>query len=144
MLRPATNSRRLPLLLLDPHSTLGLPTKFCQVNKQLQRHESTSTPSTNFAFPLLKVRNLDAPHIGHIRILGLNSPHNRNAISRQLLTELQAQLNRIKNNDGRRGGTRVLIIASEIDEAFCAGADLKERKGMSDEEWVFPSLVTNC
>lgn len=31
-------------------------------------------------------------------------------------------------------GTRILILASEIDEAFCAGADLKERKGMGREE----------
>ena len=31
-------------------------------------------------------------------------------------------------------GIRVLTLASEVDECFCAGADLKERKGMSKEE----------
>ena len=31
-------------------------------------------------------------------------------------------------------GTRVLILASELDECFCAGADLKERMGMSGQE----------
>jgi len=33
-------------------------------------------------------------------------------------------------------GTRVLVLASEVDEAFCAGADLKERRGMSGDEYV--------
>lgn len=30
----------------------------------------------------------------------------------------------------------MLVIASEVDESFCAGADLKERKGMEMEEYV--------
>lgn len=33
-----------------------------------------------------------------------------------------------------QGTTRVLIVASELDECFCAGADLKERMGMSKQE----------
>lgn len=35
---------------------------------------------------------------------------------------------------GRGGVTRALILASDVDGAFCAGADLKERRGMSDAE----------
>ena len=35
-------------------------------------------------------------------------------------------------------GTRVLMLASEVEGVFCAGADLKERGGMSEEEYVFP------
>lgn len=31
-------------------------------------------------------------------------------------------------------GTRVLILASEVEGVFCAGADLKERRGMSGQE----------
>lgn len=38
-------------------------------------------------------------------------------------------------------GTRVLILASELDECFCAGADLKERRGMSSEEYVYPPYL---
>ena len=30
--------------------------------------------------------------------------------------------------------TRVLIVSSELDRVFCAGADLKERRSMSDDE----------
>ena len=91
---------------------------------------------------LITVRDIPAPHTGHIRILSLKSPHNRNAISRQLLSELSSEINSIKEqleDETIKGevvghGTRVLTLASEIDECFCAGADLKERRGMSREE----------
>jgi methylglutaconyl-CoA hydratase len=33
-----------------------------------------------------------------------------------------------------RGPTRALILASEVDNCFCAGADLKERMGFTAEE----------
>lgn len=32
------------------------------------------------------------------------------------------------------GPTRALILASEVESCFCAGADLKERRGMSVDE----------
>ena len=35
-------------------------------------------------------------------------------------------------------GTRVLILASEVDDCFCSGADLKERAGMSLKEYHTP------
>ena len=38
--------------------------------------------------------------------------------------------------EGQNGGTRALVIASNIDKVFCAGADLKERKTMSQAEYV--------
>ncbi len=42
-------------------------------------------------------------------------------------------------------GTRVLVVASEVDEAFCAGADLKERRGMGGEEYVYcVSIRVSC
>jgi methylglutaconyl-CoA hydratase len=40
--------------------------------------------------------------------------------------------------EGAKGSTRALILASNTDKAFCAGADLRERKGMSQEEFVSP------
>lgn len=36
----------------------------------------------------------------------------------------------------KRGPTRALIIASEVESCFCAGADLKERRTMSPDEYV--------
>jgi len=86
-----------------------------------------------------------APNVGVIKILSLNRPKARNAISRKLLEELGAEVERIHAEDthtgagadaaaARQAQTRVLIIASELDSCFCAGADLKERRTMSDSE----------
>ena len=83
--------------------------------------------------PVINVTNVPAPHCGSIRILSLNRPAARNAISRQLLAELNHQVDSI-HNEGETGATRALILASEVDSSFCAGADLKERAGFTPEE----------
>jgi methylglutaconyl-CoA hydratase len=36
-----------------------------------------------------------------------------------------------------KGPTRAVVLCSEVDSVFCAGADLKERAGMSREECVY-------
>lgn len=74
-----------------------------------------------------------APHSGNIRVLLLDRPAQRNALSRRLVSDLQRHIKHIKD-EGGVGGTRALIIASGNDAAFCAGADLKERRGMSQDE----------
>jgi methylglutaconyl-CoA hydratase len=85
--------------------------------------------------PIINVTSVPAPHCGSIRILSLNRPAARNAISRQLLAELSYQINSI-HNEGESGSTRALILASDVDSSFCAGADLKERAGFTPEEYV--------
>jgi methylglutaconyl-CoA hydratase len=43
-----------------------------------------------------------------------------------------------------RGPTRAVVLASEVDSCFCAGADLKERAGFSAEEFVsFHYILTS-
>jgi methylglutaconyl-CoA hydratase len=37
--------------------------------------------------------------------------------------------------------TRALVLASEVDSCFCAGADLKERAGFTPEEYVLLSIL---
>ena len=91
---------------------------------------SYSTPGPT---PTLKVSSIPAPHAGSIRILSLNRPKARNAISKQLLAELAREIKSI-SSEGEGGATRALIIASESDVAFCAGADLKERLTFTPEE----------
>ncbi|KAF2025529.1 ClpP/crotonase [Setomelanomma holmii] len=83
--------------------------------------------------PAINVTNVPAPHSGSIRILSLNRPAARNAISRQLLAELSHQVNSI-HHEGERGSTRALILASDVDSSFCAGADLKERATFTQED----------
>ncbi|KAL9607223.1 MAG: hypothetical protein Q9167_007841 [Letrouitia subvulpina] len=94
---------------------------------------------------ILKITDHPAPFAGHIRVIALNSPHNKNAISQELLHKLDEEIQEIdyatRNEDrawqdGEKGaklgqGTRVLIIGSAVDGAFCAGADLKERVNMT-------------
>ncbi|KAF2641592.1 ClpP/crotonase [Massarina eburnea CBS 473.64] len=96
--------------------------------RQIQRCAySTATP------PVLNVKSVPAPHCGSIRILSLNRPAARNAISRQLLSELNHHVNSI-HSEGETGATRALILASDIDTSFCAGADLKERATFTAED----------
>lgn len=63
-------------------------------------------------------------------LLGLNRPHAKNALGRQLLGELETVLRSL----GEDPSVRVVMIHSLVPGVFCAGADLKERAGMSPEE----------
>ncbi|SPO27550.1 related to Enoyl-CoA hydratase [Ustilago trichophora] len=69
----------------------------------------------------------------------LNRPGARNAISRALLQEvtgcLRVLLRKISNPSVAEPLPRVLILRAN-GPTFCAGADLKERKGMSETEVV--------
>jgi len=86
------------------------------------------------ASPVLRIQSHPAPHSGTIKVLLLDRPEARNALSRQLVSELGKQID-IIDAEGGQGSTRALIIASNVDTAFCAGADLKERRGWTQEEY---------
>ena len=57
-----------------------------------------------------------------IATITLDSQHNRNALSRQLVGELGERLDEIESTAGIR-----VIVLTNAGPAFCAGADLKER-----------------
>lgn len=107
--------------------------------------------------PLIIVTDIPAPNTGHIRVLELNRPAARNAISRALLASLRDEIDAVGSQydsttgdeiptpswsnrfdsalgDGEKGPTRALVLASAVDTSFCAGADLKERRGFTQEE----------
>lgn len=99
------------------------------------------------AEPLIRVANLPAGGTsGHIRVLELNRAAARNAISKGLLAALRAEVDAIHAQYGpagqenpaatsaEGGPTRALVIASAVDSCFCAGADLKERRGFTQQE----------
>lgn len=61
----------------------------------------------------------------------LDSPHNRNALSRQLRRELRDRLAEAVSDERVR-----VIVLTHLGPAFCAGADLKEIGTPSDESEV--------
>jgi methylglutaconyl-CoA hydratase len=65
-----------------------------------------------------------------IVILTLNRPEAANSLSKRLLQELQAAIEECMSD----ASVRCVIVTGAGDRAFCAGADLKERAGMSEEE----------
>lgn len=127
-----------PILARPPPFRLSLssPHRLPPSHPHYRTLITSSTPT-----PTINVRTIPAPHSGSIRILSLNRPSARNAISVQLLTELSHQIKSI-HAKSERGPTRALIIASDLDTAFCAGADLKERLKMTADEYV-PSALSS-
>lgn len=67
---------------------------------------------------------------GSIGLITLSRPEAANAMSVQLLHELSDTLDQINGDPA----VRVVLLTGAGDKAFCAGADLKERKGMSDRQ----------
>ena len=80
---------------------------------------------------MIETETISAPKLGQIKVIKLNRPEAKNAISRQLLDEFRAE---ISNLDCSPKQTRALIVASAVPNVFCAGADLKERKTFTLEE----------
>ncbi|MBJ6765552.1 enoyl-CoA hydratase/isomerase family protein [Myxococcaceae bacterium JPH2] len=67
---------------------------------------------------------------GAIEIWTIDGESRRNAVSRAMLREMGEMVTRVST--GRQ--VRAVIITGAGDKAFCAGADLKERAGMSEDE----------
>ena len=67
-----------------------------------------------------------------IAILKLDRPKALNALSTELLQELNEFVNEIKKDSS----IRVVILTSAGEKAFCVGADLKERKQMTEEQVI--------
>uniref|UniRef100_A0A1B0BED9 Enoyl-CoA hydratase n=1 Tax=Glossina palpalis gambiensis TaxID=67801 RepID=A0A1B0BED9_9MUSC len=65
-----------------------------------------------------------------ITVLGLNRPEAKNAFSRDLVDTFSDILVDLKKDNS----SRVVVLRSLTPGVFCAGADLKERKGMSEKE----------
>ncbi|GGE61174.1 enoyl-CoA hydratase [Priestia taiwanensis] len=66
----------------------------------------------------------------HVMKLTLDRERQANALSLQLLSELKEVLAMIKKDDT----IRVVLLTGSGEKAFCAGADLKERLHMNEEQ----------
>jgi len=106
------------------YRSLRLISRYCQCSRRYY----SAAPDR-----VIKVQNHPAPHSGTIRVLLLDRPAARNALSRQLVSELKSHVEEIQA-EGGQGKTRALIVASNVDQAFCSGADLKERRTFTQED----------
>ncbi|HEV7627768.1 MAG TPA: enoyl-CoA hydratase family protein [Streptomyces sp.] len=76
-------------------------------------------------------------HEKGITTLTLDSPHNRNALSVRLVSELYAELQRAAEEDRVRA-----LVLTHTGNTFCAGADLREGSGSpSDLAAVLRTIV---
>ncbi|KAK6035161.1 enoyl-CoA hydratase/isomerase family protein [Cooperia oncophora] len=65
-----------------------------------------------------------------IVLFRMNRPQTKNAISKLFLEQLRESISSVKFNKN----ARVIILKSDVEGAFCTGADLKERKSMPVED----------
>src|SRR6202035_4496066 len=85
----------------------------------------------------LTTLSIDRPH-RHVMLVTLNRPDVANAMNSQCGTDIMTLFEGL-HLDG--GDTRCIILTGAGERAFCAGADLKERKGMTDEAWTRQHLI---
>ena len=67
-----------------------------------------------------------------VLLVRLNRPEAANALNTQMGRDLHALFSGLILDPGE---TRCLVLTGAPAKAFCAGADLKERNGMSDADW---------
>ncbi|KAK6063595.1 transferase [Seiridium cupressi] len=115
-----------------PNGTNGYVKNGC-VGRKNDAVAAAAVQDSVWPYTTIISSNVDSPHVGKVQIIELNRPKARNAISRQLLHELDRVLDHV-HDQASRSEVRAVIIASTHDKVFCAGADLKERKSMTHDE----------
>ncbi|XP_022700861.1 methylglutaconyl-CoA hydratase, mitochondrial-like [Varroa jacobsoni] len=93
----------------------------------IRRH--LAIPSASSQENEVYMEKLTGNHEG-VAFLTMNRPEGKNSLSRNFLTHLEQSLQQLKNERS----VRVLIMRSVVPGVFCAGADLKERRTMPEEE----------
>ena len=69
---------------------------------------------------------------GAIALLTLNRPHVLNAMN----TAMGVRLDELVDEIAEEAAIRVVVLTGAGERAFCAGGDLKERQGMTPEQWT--------
>ncbi len=74
----------------------------------------------------------------HVRMVTMNRPEAANAFNTQMARDLMGFFEELALASA---GIRCVVLTGAGERAFCAGGDLKERNGMTDEEWGQQHLV---
>lgn len=78
---------------------------------------------------LVKLSNYDG-HLSTVCKLELDNPKKKNALSVDLLSQLDNAIQEIN----KQSHLRAVVLRSSVEGHFCAGADLKERLDKTDDE----------
>jgi enoyl-CoA hydratase/carnithine racemase len=76
--------------------------------------------------------------VAQVLQITLNRPEFANAFNTQMATDLMHCFEALAMD---AGDTRCIVLTGAGERAFCAGGDLKERDGMSNEAWTAQHLV---
>src|SRR4029078_8822419 len=79
-------------------------------------------------FQTLKIESLSS----HLALLTLNRPEAANALNTQMGRDLMDYFEGVALSSQN---LRCIIVSGSGSKVFCAGGDLKERNGMTDEAW---------
>jgi len=74
----------------------------------------------------------------HVLVVTLNRPEAANAMNTQMGLDLMELFEGLTVDIE---GLRVVVLTGQGPKAFCAGGDLKQRNGMTDEAWQAQHLV---
>src|SRR6266850_4863513 len=96
----------------------------------LRGRMSSDTP----AFETLALEQADE----HVTIVRLNRPDASNALNTQMGRDLVRCFEEVALD---ATGLRCIVLTGSGDKAFCAGGDLKERRGMTDEAWTRQHVI---
>ena len=91
---------------------------------------SADTP----AFETLSIEPVDE----HVAIVRLNRPDASNALNTQMGRDLVRYFEDAALDPK---SLRCIVLTGAGDKAFCAGGDLKERRGMTDEAWTRQHVI---
>ena len=85
-------------------------------------------------FATLSVESIDE----HVAIVRLNRPDASNALNTQMGRDLVRYFEDVALDPN---SLRCIVLTGTGDKAFCAGGDLKQRNGMTDDAWQAQHLV---
>ena len=85
-------------------------------------------------FATIRIARGDGP----IETVTLNRPESANALSTQMGRDLVVYFETLALDPGR---ARCIVVTGAGERAFCAGGDLRERRGMSVETWNAQHLI---
>jgi enoyl-CoA hydratase len=74
----------------------------------------------------------------HVALVTMNRPEASNAVHTAMGTDMLHYFEELSLDPG---DVRCVVLTGAGDKAFCAGGDLKERRGMTDEAWQRQHIV---